>query len=289
VKAHVAFEIDAPLSERDRLAAELHSWDTLGLLERDEGFTAYFADAGSAALVHGLADVRCGVSVRGPFPVPAQDWERSWREGLAPREVAGLWIRPSWCAPCAAPEIVIDPQQAFGSGEHASTRLALALLLRSLRPGDRVLDVGSGSGILALAALRCGARGALGIDFDADACRNARENAQRNGLPLWLARATPAALRRGAGDFQVAVANLLASELAGCLAELAALAQRELILSGYLRDEQERWRAPLGQAGWQRSEQLEELQSGDHWMASRWLQARARKSSSREASVDAKE
>jgi ribosomal protein L11 methyltransferase len=276
LKAHVAFEIDAPVPERDRLAAELHSWDTLGLLEREQGFVAYFADAAVAAAVHALADARRDVSVRGPFAVPDEDWEQTWRAGLAPRRVAGLWIRPSWYAPQdgGERELVIDPQQAFGSGEHATTRLALELLLRALRPGDRVLDVGTGSGILGLAALRCGAGEALGIDLDADACRNARENAARNALPLRLVRATTAALRSGTG-FPVVVANMLAAELASCLDALAQLAQRDLVLSGYLHAERERWVAPLAAAGWQRAEQLEEVQSGDHWLASRWVHARA--------------
>jgi ribosomal protein L11 methyltransferase len=274
MKTHVAFEIDAPTSEWDRLAAELDACGTLGWIERDAGFVAYFADAAAAPAVQALADPRLQVVVRGPLPVPDQDWEHSWREGLAPRRVAGLWIRPSWCAaaPDGAPEIVIDPQQAFGSGEHATTRLALELLLRALRPGDAVFDVGTGSGILALAALRCAAGSALGIDLDAAACANARENAQRNGLPLRLALATPAALRPGR-RFDVVVANLLASELTPWLAALAAAARRELVLSGHLVAERGLWPEPLRALGWERAHELEEAQSGDVWVASRWFRS----------------
>ncbi len=270
MKTHVAFEIDAPQSEWERIAAELDSLGTLGWIERDEGFVAYFADAVAAPAVQALESPRLHVRVRGPLSVPDRDWERGWREGLAPRRVAGLWIRPSWCAPCGAPEIVIDPQQAFGSGEHATTRLALELLLRALRPGDPILDVGTGSGILVLGALRCGAGWALGIDLDPAACTNARENALRNGLAPRLARATPAALREQR-RFAVVVANLLASELAPCLAAVAGLAQRELILSGYLAAERPLWPGPLAALGWKQREELEEEQSGDVWVASRWL------------------
>ena len=76
--------------------------------------------------------------------------------------------------------VVIDPETAFGSGEHGSTRAALLLLNRHLRPGDRVLDLGSGSGILTIAAARLGASRAIGIEIDPEAVPVAEKNAARN-------------------------------------------------------------------------------------------------------------
>jgi ribosomal protein L11 methyltransferase len=279
-----AFEIDAPLGERDRLVAELHSCDTLGLLEREQGFVAYFADAAVAPALHALASPERGIRVRGPEPVVAEDWERGWRAGLAPRRVGGLWIRPSWCASQGQPEIEIDPKQAFGSGEHASTRLALGMLLDALRPGDRLLDVGSGSGILGLAALRLGGRSALGLDFDADACRNARENAERNALPLVLCRSTTDALRAGT-RFTLVVANMLAAELSSCLEALAQLCERELILSGYLDRERGLWAERLASAGLQLAEEREEAHGEDRWWSSRWVATRDRQSARTDSRV----
>jgi ribosomal protein L11 methyltransferase len=78
--------------------------------------------------------------------------------------------------------LVIDPQMAFGTGEHATTRGCLRLLDDALRPGDRVLDVGSGSGILAIAAARLGASEVIAVEADADANLNARENLALNGV-----------------------------------------------------------------------------------------------------------
>ncbi|HYC31212.1 MAG TPA: 50S ribosomal protein L11 methyltransferase, partial [Gemmatimonadales bacterium] len=93
-------------------------------------------------------------------------------------------VAPSWVAADAAGPVTVtlDPENAFGSGEHGSTRAALALLEALVRPGDRVLDLGSGSGILAIAAVRLGASRAVGIETDAEANLVAERNAERNGV-----------------------------------------------------------------------------------------------------------
>ena len=113
------------------------------------------------------------------------DWSVRWREGLGPRHFGRLTVVPSWIPQARTPSettVVLDPETAFGSGEHGSTRAALRLLERQLRPGDRVLDLGSGSGILAVAAIKLGARRAIGIESDAEANAVARRNAARNGV-----------------------------------------------------------------------------------------------------------
>ena len=261
------FRIAAPPAEHERLVAELSSLGTLGVEERGAELLAYFAsDGADAAGVSRLADPERHIAVYGPQAVPDADWEREWRSGLAPRCVAGLWIRPSWCAPAGEPELVIDPQQAFGSGEHASTRLALRLLREALRPGDMVLDVGTGSGILGLAALRSGARAALGFDTDPVALVNAAENRARNGLPLALYCGALEALAVHV-RFDVGVANLLLHELLPCLPGLAARTRRALVLSGQLELERPRLEAALPRADWQCVRELSELQSGETWCA----------------------
>jgi ribosomal protein L11 methyltransferase len=110
------------------------------------------------------------------------DWSTRWRDGLGARRFGRLTVVPSWVPHESAdgPVVVLDPESAFGSGEHGSTRAALALLERHLRSGDRVLDLGSGSGILAIAAVKLGASRAVGIENDAEAIPVARRNAERN-------------------------------------------------------------------------------------------------------------
>jgi ribosomal protein L11 methyltransferase len=117
--------------------------------------------------------------------VDGTDWSTRWRDGLGARRIEQLTVIPSWLPAASDPDpltIVLDPETAFGSGEHGSTRVALTLLARTLRRGDRVLDLGSGSGILALAAIKLGAARAVGIDTDPEANEVATRNGVRNGV-----------------------------------------------------------------------------------------------------------
>jgi ribosomal protein L11 methyltransferase len=113
------------------------------------------------------------------------DWTVRWRDGIVTRRFGRLVVTPSWL-PVAddADSVVVtlDPESAFGSGEHGSTRAALTLLERHLVPGQRMLDFGSGSGILAIAAARLGSSLAVGIEVDDESNPIAEANAIRNGV-----------------------------------------------------------------------------------------------------------
>jgi ribosomal protein L11 methyltransferase len=285
----VLYRVSAPEVEVERLIAELSSLGTLGVEERAGELAAYFAaEAPVGAALRALADPGRHVVVSEPEPVAETDWEAEWRRGLAPRRIAGLWVRPSFCAPAGEPELVIDPQQAFGSGEHATTRLALELVLGELRSGDTLLDAGTGSGILALAALRCGARAAVGFDTDPVAIANAAENRARNALPLELYCGGVEALAHEK-RFDVCVANLLVHELLPCLDALAARARRALVLSGALEREWPRVAAHPALAGFRVARALTEAQSGDTWSAHLLVHAADLQESSSSASDASKE
>ncbi len=264
----VLYRIEAPSTAHDWLVAELSELGTLGIEERPDGeLRAWFpVDAVSSREILALADPARRIRVQGPLPVPEVDWEIAWREGLAPRRVGPLWIRPSWCESAGEPEIRIDPQRAFGTGEHPSTRLALARLLAELRDGDRVLDVGTGTGILAIAALRMGAGSAVGIDPDPDACENARENVRENAAgkqgSIRLLRGTLAAIDPNA-EFDLAVANLLLSRLEPWLGRVLGHTRRAAVLSGYLRSEANRLETALARADWRIRETAEEVSPYD--------------------------
>ena len=122
------------------------------------------------------------VAVESVVPV---DWSTHWRDGIVSRSFGRLILTPSWIPVTASPGqvvVTIDPESAFGSGEHGSTRGALALLERHLQPRDLMLDLGSGSGILAIAAVKLGARAAIGIEVIDDDLGVAEANAIRNDV-----------------------------------------------------------------------------------------------------------
>jgi ribosomal protein L11 methyltransferase len=170
--------------DRDQVSAWLVRESGHAVEERPDGLLVGFAfnEADARSLGTRLASL-FSADIRIWFrPVEPIDWTTRWREGLGPRRVGRLTLVPGWVEnPEAAPALVtIDPESAFGSGEHGSTRAALALLDRHLDGRPRVLDLGSGSGILAIAAVKLGARHAIGIEIDEDAIPVAVRNAERN-------------------------------------------------------------------------------------------------------------
>jgi ribosomal protein L11 methyltransferase len=177
-----------------------------------------------------------------------EDWAAKWREGLAPRQVTErIVVKPTWTeweARRGQVVVDIDPQMAFGTGEHATTRGCLRLLDDALRPGDRVLDVGSGSAILAIAAAMLGAAEAIAVEYDPDANLNARENLERNGVEdrvrIVEAMADPPLLTE-LGRFDLLLANILSGVIRPLLpafrAALGGDPHGRLIVSGILRTE----------------------------------------------------
>jgi len=159
--------------------------------------------------------------------VPDDDWSTKWREGLGPRHVGRITLVPSWMPADTLPPgpiLTLDPESAFGSGGHGSTRTALVLLDRHLQPGDTVLDLGSGSGILSLAAAALGAAKAIGIEIDADAIPVAQRNAERNGLAdrVVFIEGDATELAPLVGPAQIVVCNILLPANVGLLPTVRA-------------------------------------------------------------------
>jgi ribosomal protein L11 methyltransferase len=174
-----------------------------------------------------------------------QDWSESWKRDLAAFAIGRIFVRPSWIAAAPAPgavEVVLDPGMAFGTGTHPTTALCLSAMDRLLSdsPCVHVLDVGTGSGLLAIAAAKLGAARVVATDVDPVALRVAEENARRNGVAPELA--TPDAV---SGSFGIIVANILANTLVALAPELAARLEPggTLLLSGILADQEAEVRA----------------------------------------------
>ncbi|CDH32488.1 50S ribosomal protein L11 methyltransferase [Xenorhabdus bovienii] len=150
-----------------------------------------------------------------------KDWEREWMDNFHPMCFGNrLWICPSWreVPEPDAVNVMLDPGLAFGTGTHPTTSLCLQWLDGLDLTGKTVIDFGCGSGILAIAALKLGAKQAIGIDIDPQAIQASRDNAERNGvsaqLTLYLSKDQPADLK-----CDIVIANILA----GPLRELAPI------------------------------------------------------------------
>ena len=155
------------------------------------------------------------------------EWRDSWKEFFHPLRIGRrIVICPTWreCETKPGDAVVhLDPGMAFGTGHHPTTRMCLEALERTVSPGDRVLDLGCGSGILSIAAAKLGAAGVLGFEIDAAAVRAARANVEMNevGDRAEIVRGTLPSAKAPAGGFDLALANISAAIVADMAASLA--------------------------------------------------------------------
>lgn len=172
--------------------------------------------------------------------VEDQDWERAWMDDFRPMRFGQrLWICPSWDEPPAgdAISILLDPGLAFGTGTHPTTALCLEWLDAHPPAGLEVIDYGSGSGILAVAALKLGAARVTAVDIDPQALTATRDNAERNGVLGRVRTVLPGDLPEVPAD--LLLANILANPLIELAPRFAALVRTGggLVLSGILADQ----------------------------------------------------
>ncbi len=186
--------------------------------------------------------------------VPGEDWTRSWRAHFRPVfPTPRIVVCPPW-DPVAAPEggfsIVVEPKMAFGTGHHETTRTCLQALEQEVESGSRVLDLGTGSGILAIAAARLGAREVLAVDTDDRAVENARENVSLNGVGGRV-QVRPGTVDQADGLFDVVAANVTSGVLGPLLPDLKRhlAAGGRLVLAGILAREADAFVSLVQEAG----------------------------------------
>jgi ribosomal protein L11 methyltransferase len=209
------------------------------------------AEAARAALAEAFPRARTRVEA-----VPDEDWTTAWRARIRATRVGRLWVGPPWeTPPPDATALHIEPKMAFGTGDHPTTALCLAAVdgYLAAHPGASVLDVGTGTGVLALAARKLGAGRVVGVDNDAHSVALARENADANGVTgVELSRAT---LDEVPGRFALVVANILANTLVELARPLAAHVGDRLVLAGVLRPQAEEVARAFEAEGLVRAEQ----------------------------------
>jgi ribosomal protein L11 methyltransferase len=242
-----AFRVTVAEADEDTALAFLQESGTLGAEVQSAApgeiaFLAYFPTA--PGLAHRLKEafMLLPAAQISEVRVPEVDWVAHFREGFRAVHAAGFLIAPVWDVPDSADRsvIVVDPGQAFGTGTHETTRLCLTALrdLAGSRPLGRVLDVGTGSGILAVAAFRLGASLIVGIESDPEALPSTAAHGRMNHAPLHLVRGDGAAAVRGA-SFDVVMANITAPVLQARQPEIAGACRPggAVILSGLLRED----------------------------------------------------
>jgi ribosomal protein L11 methyltransferase len=260
-------------SASELVLAELLELAPSGVEEVDLGDLVEYAVYGPPGELPALPDVRAAaggalIDVR-TTEVP-DDWSERWREFHTPLVLAGaLTVRPPWEPPGSTPvDLVIDPGQAFGTGAHATTRLCLELMLQ-LEPEGGFLDLGCGSGVLAVAAARLGWAPVVAVDNDPASVEAAALNARVNGAVVEVARAD---LRHDRLPFApTVVANLVASLLHSWVAGMrpADPLPERVIASGLLVHEVDEVAAAFAARG---LEEVERRVSGD-WAALALAQA----------------
>jgi ribosomal protein L11 methyltransferase len=241
----------------DLLYALLDEFEPQAIHEYDgaDAWRAFFKsfkqrDAAAEALRAALGERLLGIS---PLDVPDEEWARRSQANLTPVRIGRIVVAPPWHAPDPVPPaydlqpdpfsirhsadhlIVIDPSTGFGTGHHETTRLCLLLLQTIELAGLRVIDVGTGSGVLAIAAAKLGAASVVALDEDPEALRNARDNVARNDVAALvdLKEADLATYKDAAAS--VVVANLTGAVLQKHAGPLAMLVEADgaLIVSGF--------------------------------------------------------
>ncbi|RMH03461.1 MAG: 50S ribosomal protein L11 methyltransferase [Nitrospirae bacterium] len=220
----------------------------------------------------GLTSSQAGYMVH---TVPWEDWNRHWASRVEPVWIRGrMVIRSSWhvvTVPSHAIELILDPKQAFGTGHHATTQLLLEWLVDLIQGGEKVLDLGTGSGILSMAALRLGACSALGIDHDPQAIICAREYARINGFGHNLSFQLGTLHDVSSYAWDLCLANLDTPTIrqAAPLFSSYLADSGVLLVSGILNDDAAEIHAALRQAGWKTIERR--VKEG--WVALRCMKA----------------
>lgn len=253
--------VDGELDAED-VSAQLWAGGTTGISEISAGdhrvLQAGFDDEMAAQRARAELDRPTAE----PTPVEADGWVDAWRQASLPTVVGPLVVRAPWHPATAGNrlELVVDPGSTFGHGGHPTTRLVLAALVQHAPGAPSVLDVGCGSGVLAIAAAALGASRVVAVDVDPDAVAVTIANARRNGVAVQVRRGS---VEPDLGRFQLVVANLLAVNLRQLAPLLVASVERGglLVVSGLLADQR-----PAVEAGLAPLRLVAERLEGD-WVA----------------------
>jgi len=177
--------------------------------------------------------------------ISPQNWNEKWENSIEPQTIGNFYVRPTWAkeAPSDSDliELLIDPKMAFGTGYHATTRLILGWLSEIISKEDKVLDAGTGTGILGIAALKLGAESAFGFDIDEWSEDNSKENIILNEVEGFEVKLGSTEVIPTDSTFDVILANINRNALIELIPELLSFLKKEgtLLLSGLLEGDEQ--------------------------------------------------
>lgn len=213
---------------------------------------AYFEDKNDAAEAQAELTEQFPTARFAIEDVVERDWSVEWRNQIKSVSVGRLWVGPPWekaNAPADKVCVFIEPKMAFGTGDHPTTSLCLEAVDDFMlgNPGATVLDVGTGTGVLAFAAKKLGATTCIGVDNDVTSVELAKECAQENGIDgVELSTKTLHGIK---GTFDLVLANILANTLVELAPLIAPKVKKHLVLAGVLVHQAEEVSAAYTQLG----------------------------------------
>jgi ribosomal protein L11 methyltransferase len=259
-----------PQSNRDGVIAALFDSGSQGVHEDGASIVTHFAaDTPIAEIERAvrIADPGAEISV-----TPSLDVDYSeWRASVAVHRIGQLVIAPPWLADAEDPvrTIVIDPAMAFGTGEHQSTRGAMRLMQGVIRTGDFVADLGAGSAVLSIAAVKLGASRVAAIELDHDSIANAEQNIATNGVAhrIEVIEGDAALLLPLIAPVRVVLANIISSVIIPLLPVMRAALKPngKAIIAGLILDERPQMERALSDGGWR----IERDDVEDAWWSAR--------------------
>lgn len=257
---------------RESVSAALFASGAEGLQELGDALVTVVDDASGPALLDALVAAARAVDpavVIEASPLPDIDWSSAWKAGIRAHALGTLTIVPPWLAEGRDPAytVVIEPEMAFGTGEHETTRCVVRLMDGVICAGDTVADLGAGSAVLAIAAAKLGAMRVAAIEMDPDAIPNAEQNVVANGVAdrVTVLEGDATVLLPLVGPVRVVLANILSSVITAMLPVISdgVHAGGVAIFSGILLAEREAMLATFGASGAWRV--VRETSEGEWW------------------------
>ncbi|MEX0685656.1 MAG: 50S ribosomal protein L11 methyltransferase [Balneolales bacterium] len=269
---YIKLDIKIPDKLQEFLISALDNMEFSGFEEYDDRLICYvpqnrFSDVDREYIETWLMGQREECYILEESLIEETNWNQTWEESIRAQIIGDFFVKPTWSVEVTPKDKIlleIDPKMAFGTGYHETTRLVLRFLPQYVNEGYNILDVGTGTGILAIAALKLGAKYALGVDVDEWSYNNALENALLNGVNSQLD------IRQGSLDllskdqqFDVVLANIDRNTLNSLASDLIHHTGRILILSGLMIDDEQ---YILNHPAFSRLELLERKQENE-WIA----------------------